>query len=100
MLKFLVQQEYGKEMNGKERRGHDMLGHRRGTAFVQCTWVEELEMVVLEGPVPSRLKTEISCYGIFLLGCCHTHCVCPKSYSTKAFDMATIPTKAVEAQLR
>lgn len=78
-----------------------MLGHHRHLAFVtvQCIWDEELDVVVLAGPVLSRLTVEISCHGIFLLTCCNTQCVCPKSYSPMAPEVGKIPSKAAEAQL-
>lgn len=52
-------------------------GHHRDPAFaaVQCIQDEGLDVVVLAGPVPSRLTAEISCHGIFLLRCCNTQCV-------------------------
>ena len=94
-LKFLVEQKHGEIVYGKGMLRGAILGHHRDPAFVavQCIWDEELDMVVLAGPVLSRLTVEISCHETFLLRCCNTQCVCPKSYSLMALEVGNIPSK-------
>lgn len=78
-----------------------VLGYHRDPAFVAvlCIWDEELGMVVLAGPMLSRLTVEISCHRIFLLRCSNIQCVCPKITASWHLRWETSLAKAAAAQL-
>lgn len=73
-VKFLVEQEYGEDVDGKETVALWLPGHHRDAAFVRCVWVEEVEVVEPEGSVLSRLTMVISCCGMNVIRCCYTQC--------------------------